>query len=1225
MCPPENVPNSQHFWNEVNNPGDQLYVSHRYRCLDEYKHYVTRKCEPSGWVPELQDITCFDSIDEEIILTTCPPEYEPMNGKMNDIRLCVHISVDQQPWTDTCLKSGSYSAYDLSENDAILLNKHIDQEITVDTTDVWLPASKIWFTNAMFRIENQIQWNLAAAYGRDDNPPIRYEIDDTFRTGGGCLKNIRSSGKNVVTECNENHYHLCLYGHEMPTMLAMSCKSGYQTTRHSLFQNICIGIRKFASFNAENVNDDSVQRRICDNENVFGINSGYTLHIFRELAETAKLTESDRCLFNIIADKKTVTKADWEIALSEGRSDVKFFNWALETTFVNESETISPILATKSNGEWVWAYDINCAICFFENDIKLPTMNFQAFHQENTLFLRVTHVSSLWRETEYRYADGISCFTLIYGSKDASRIKAVVIIHQNEMVSESLYKLSTNDEGWYWCTGLRMGTFETIKTEIRLGIVKFAIIGRTMSHIRETTLQLEPHIITDEILDMWNDTNTSIFHVYMSITTSEYLTFEDNLLNLSDPMLAAYYVQQKLYNATNSTLSFNSTEYCLPSSIGQLNEINFPGCRLEHYATSIELCLLPSQLPITKQCIGDSLFGGMWNDDVPIPKCHNNLQSDVTQKLHNLLYSNDKPDRIVNTMIHIVLDTCSECLNGADIFYISQFMKSFEDFMSNSALNNALVTDIFQLYDRLLMINDTVANNAASLNATNALLNSLDVFLIKVAKSKTGIENGIRSIIQPMLTSFVIDPSTTNVTGVAMISNGTASNLQWNNYTIRYLYRNQTVADILNIPNLIIASYLPDILIDSLANPNNPQLPFTISFFMNDVLFKANNADSVIEPSIKSNGKILSIILPIETSNLEFILPIFIKPYNDTFSNNVCGFWNFSNNIDGWSTNGCMQNDNVPTSTAVLCECTHLTHFAYLFNGYDGFFKIPSHHLDKLEIVTIIGCSFSLAGILIIFLTALLFKKWRNSSSSKVLLQFSAAIGFEMGMVLFVNTEANTNNFVLKNQTLACIAFGVLTHYFVIATFFWMLIIGYMQLMRYVVVFHTFDSRFVVKSSLLAWGLPIIIIVLVLSIHPNAYLRNNDDFRSKICYPSGYALYFGVMAPISLITLANLLIFVLVVKSLVTKNNEVRSHHDKSIVLSQLRLSIFLFFSLGLTWIFAFLSMTDTSYIFSYLFSLTSTMQGFILFFYFILLDPISRELWKNFMLNKLCNFVHNK
>lgn len=204
--------------------------------------------------------------------------------------------------------------------------------------------------------------------------------------------------------------------------------------------------------------------------------------------------------------------------------------------------------------------------------------------------------------------------------------------------------------------------------------------------------------------------------------------------------------------------------------------------------------------------------------------------------------------------------------------------------------------------------------------------------------------------------------------------------------------------------------------------------------FINDILFQVNNTSGAIgtlQKSIRFNGKIISVTLPNTIKNLKNKLPIFIAPnQHNKDDGNDCGYWNYTNATDGWSADGCIRNKLLSTST-------HLTHFAYLFQGY---IIIPSNQLNNLKIITIVGCSFSLTGILFIYVTAILFEKWRSSCSTKILLHFSTAIVFEMAMVLFVDTEENTKTFALRNDGLSCIAVGSLTHYFLLVTFLWMLI-----------------------------------------------------------------------------------------------------------------------------------------------------------------------------------------
>ncbi|GBM88564.1 hypothetical protein AVEN_185675-1 [Araneus ventricosus] len=52
---------------------------------------------------------------------------------------------------------------------------------------------------------------------------------------------------------------------------------------------------------------------------------------------------------------------------------------------------------------------------------------------------------------------------------------------------------------------------------------------------------------------------------------------------------------------------------------------------------------------------------------------------------------------------------------------------------------------------------------------------------------------------------------------------------------------------------------------------------------------------------------------------------------------------------------------------------------------------------------------------------------------------------------------------------------------------------------------------------------------------------------------------------------------------------------------------------LGLSWVFGFLAaMEETKLLFQYLFVITTTLQGFLFFVFFVLRQKNTRELWQN-------------
>lgn len=1226
-------------WPQATNQTN-VRVSSRHRCLDKYKHYVTRRCGEHGWMPDRKNIFCSYVIDEYKIRTQCPPGYRTFPGVLDDIKICFNIT-SERPWSNACLSSGSsLTLNELNITERLSIHRQLSTYSPGAGPPIWLPARQMWLKKSINslqhskRINNQtvansIQWTLAGIHGLQvqlSNIELEY-FDGCLLTQWQPTNEI----SRVLTNCNDKNPMICLYNQHEPTMLQLSCPPGYRTTRYATYQNICIKIHRLATpFPAERLNDHFVTENIC--ENVFSIHSGSTLYIMQELARIEKLNAADRCLFKTIPDKVIVNVNDW---MQMDMSDVDFVNWSFNTTIPVESE--NHILVATSTGEWVWeAGSVTCAICFVKNNILTPTM--ELYKSDKNLIVRIQKEEFLWRD--HRRNNGFSCFAFTYAK---NQIEMVDFIYHHSDGQTKVYNIATVGEGRYWCTGLQVRSFEVIETDIVhiQRLTQFALLVKrpafmpaaaTSSSTRSfnaivvrfrnflASFMDPQHLQIESVTLQLTATDVILFHVSVLVQSDDFREFEENRLNVSDNLLAVYYVREMLNEirlATNDSslfqiLSLNSTMFCLPVSISQLNEINWTGARLGQYITSVEFCLLLTGLPITKRCTGDSLFGGMWMPSPEKFECRNDLQSIVTYNLHNLTNSyltSENTSQVLLRMVDIVFDSEYSYLIGADVFYVSQILMDVANYMQTYPLSDDDVLEVLRLYDRLLMVNESITVAAAPLNTTNVLLYTLDTILESVTWSDLRyydleIDDGVASVVQPRVSSFIIYPLLTNITGVAVINGSNASAAhEWTEYDIQYLYQNDTIADILAIPNLVIGSYIPAPLLASL---DDPSLYIIITLFINDVLFQ-NNDVYLSDRYVNSSGSIISIILPGINDILPHKLPIFLQPNrrNKNDNENVCGHWNY---VDGWAINGCALSVLSATSSTILCECTHLTHFAYLFHGHNS---IPPEHIIKLNLITLIGCSLSLIGVFGIYLSALLFRQWRKLCSTKFLLQFSTAIAFEMIMLAFVNTETNSFLLLMSDQILGCIALGALLHYSVLVTFFWMFIIAYMQYMRYVKVFHKLKTtHFFFKSSLFGWAIPIIPIILVLLIDPMSYVPNLDVYSYKICYPSGYALYFAVMTPISLITFANFVIFFLVIKSLATESELIRRNRDKSTIMSQLRLSIFLFFLLGLTWIFAFLSTATTGLVFTYMFCVTATLQGFILFFYFIVMDPTVRKLW---------------
>nr|CAD7429443.1 unnamed protein product [Timema monikensis] len=446
---------------------------------------------------------------------------------------------------------------------------------------------------------------------------------------------------------------------------------------------------------------------------------------------------------------------------------------------------------------------------------------------------------------------------------------------------------------------------------------------------------------------------------------------------------------------------------------------------------------------------------------------------------------------------------------------------------------------------------------------------------------------------------------------------------------------------------------------------------------------EANSDDDQDEVNIVGS-RVISVSIPGIGSDLPVPIPIVFKPLlsslNKPSNQRTCAFWDFSFNsstpsqsLGGWSGDGCvyaghsLQGNEKGINGLEVCVCTHLTHFAELILGPSAYRTLDKSKISDpniqyllrnekaLDIISIVGCTLSLFGIIGIVTTAAVFRSWRDKSGTKILLQLSLAIALQM--VGFLLSNFNTRNkhtaipipeeevsnyenndivscpgeskiagdlmnysydditicdpyLIDGEENIFCIILGAFNHYAILCGFSWMLVTAFLQFQRYVKVLGcTRPPRFLLKSTLFGWGIPLIPVCVMLMITPYSYV---PSYHTTMCYLTGKSLYLGVILPASMLIFINLFVFVKVIDSVLRgPDGKVRSNPDRNLVYSQLRLGVILFFLLGLSWVFGIiLSINSNTIIFSYLFCLTATTQGFVMFLFFVVCDPSTRHLW---------------
>ncbi|XP_052749632.1 uncharacterized protein LOC113517935 isoform X1 [Galleria mellonella] len=378
--------------------------------------------------------------------------------------------------------------------------------------------------------------------------------------------------------------------------------------------------------------------------------------------------------------------------------------------------------------------------------------------------------------------------------------------------------------------------------------------------------------------------------------------------------------------------------------------------------------------------------------------------------------------------------------------------------------------------------------------------------------------------------------------------------------------------------------------------------PRRISFvvFRNELAFQCTKEVGIVNSKVVSvnvgnmttfeNGEVIDIHLS----------PLVEEP--DRNASRTCAYWEFTENGTGyWSTNGCTFIKSTEPGILDTCRCDHLTHFAEILIPRTIF---SQRHEDTLEILSIIGCSLSLFGIILIMLTAVMFRPWRREFSNRIWLQLCIAI-FLISICFMIIVFVKFDGYDIP-----CMLVGVMLHYSVLASFCWMLVAAVISYRRLVLVFTREISHKLLRASAFSWGAPFVVVGVLLSVEPFSYAVQFEEKSpsGSFCYPSGLSLWLAVYAPVALMLLANWTLFILIVRS-VFASRRIQRHGDSNDALRCACVSCLLVFLFGLPWIFGLFAYNIVA---AYFFTCTATLQGFVLFIFIIVGNKKTRDLWLN-------------
>lgn len=496
-----------------------------------------------------------------------------------------------------------------------------------------------------------------------------------------------------------------------------------------------------------------------------------------------------------------------------------------------------------------------------------------------------------------------------------------------------------------------------------------------------------------------------------------------------------------------------------------------------------------------------------------------------------------------------------------------------------------------------ILVSDTNVSSVSNivLNLTSKMGDTMD------------FQGATESITAPSMALSLCNVDSEGFTGLTFGVSSVATNLEPQVFVDQKFVSDQ-------IPNTEASISLPPEVQNFFSQDRNTSR-VQFQFYATDELFQDPYTLSSKQGNITLNSYI--VLASLNNSNVRDLtarVVVDLIHHKSTQQNDevYCVFWDFQKNggHGGWNRNGCETQSVSDYQTRCLCD--HLTHFALLLDVS----RTPISEVDSwiLTVLSYIGCGISSIFLGITLLTYLAFEKLRRDNPSKILINLSSAL---LGLCMLFLLDSWLSSF--SNYSL-CIATAAILHYFLLASFAWMGLEALHMYLALVKVFNIYVPSYILKFCAVGWGIPLVIVSLVLAIDKDAYgsystedpvgLQSSDPF----CWvQDDIVFYVTVVGFIVLILLANLSVFIVVLIQIKHMRTNKLSANSKSSV-NDLRAVASLTVLLGLTWSMGFFSFGPGRVAMMYLFSILNSLQGFFVFFFHCWMKDNVRKQWRMYL-----------
>lgn len=360
--------------------------------------------------------------------------------------------------------------------------------------------------------------------------------------------------------------------------------------------------------------------------------------------------------------------------------------------------------------------------------------------------------------------------------------------------------------------------------------------------------------------------------------------------------------------------------------------------------------------------------------------------------------------------------------------------------------------------------------------------------------------------------------------------------------------------------------------------------------FSSQALFQDKNSSQVL------GEKVLGIVVQ-NTKVANLSEPVVLTFQHQPQPKNVtlqCVFWVEDLTLSSpgsWSDAGC---ETIRRETQTSCLCNHLTYFAVLMVAS---VEVAAVHKHYLTVLSYVGCVISALACVLTIAAYLCSRRKSRDYTIKVHMNLLLAV-FLLDVSFLLSEPV-----ALAGSEAGCRASAIFLHFSLLSCLSWMGLEGYNLYRLVVEVFGTYVPGYLLKLSIMGWGFPVFLVMLVALVDISNYgpiILAVHRTPESVIYPSMCWIRDSLVSHVTNLGLFSLVFLfnMAMLGTMVVQILRLRPHaHKWPHVLTLLGLSLVL----GLPWALVFFSFASGTFqlVVLYLFSIITSFQGFFIFLWY--------------------------